>query len=316
MKRYIGRRLASLAVVLWGVSLLAFALGSLAPGDPAELYLERSLGRPPTGPELTAQQQAMGLDRPAFEQYKSWLGGAVKGDLGRSFRDSRPVVELLRERLPRTALLAAVALLMSISLALPLGVLAAYRRNSALDHSSRVLALLGASLPSFFLGYLLMFVFGVQLNLLPVFGFTSAQHLVLPAVTLALGGAALLTRLTRSSLLEVLNEDYIRLARSNGLRSSTILFRHGLRNALIPILTVIGLSLGHLLAGAVIVETIYSWPGLGKLAIDAIHQRDYPLIQGFVLLTGTTFVLMNLATDLAYVWADPRVRLQETTAVA
>lgn len=314
MRRYVGKRLASLLVVLWGVSLLAFALGSLAPGDPAELALERALGRPPTAPELTAQRQKMGLDRPAVEQYGDWLSGAVRGDLGRSFRDGRPVLDLLGERLPRTALLAATALALSVAIAIPIGVLAAYRRNSVLDHSSRVLALLGASLPNFFMGYLLMFVFGVQLGLFPVFGFGSARHLVLPAVTLALGGAALLTRLTRSSLLEVLGEDYIRLAHAKGLRSTTILFRHGLRNALIPILTVIGLALGHLLAGAVIVETIYSWPGLGKLAVDAISQRDYPLIQGFVLFTGTLFVLMNLATDLAYVWADPRVRLQETAA--
>lgn len=301
--------------MLWGVSLLSFALGSLAPGDPAELYLERALGRPPTGPELVAQRQVMGLDRPAVEQYRVWLGRAVRGDLGRSFRDRRPVSELLRERIPRTALLALTALLLSVCVALPVGVLAAYRRNSLIDHSSRVAALLGASLPSFFMGYLLMFVFGVQLGLLPVFGFTSPRHLVLPAVTLALGGAALLTRLTRSSLLEVMGEDYIRLARAKGIRPANILFRHGLRNALIPIITVVSLSLGHLLAGAVIVETVYSWPGLGKLAVDAIYQRDYPLIQGFVVFTGTLFVLINLATDLAYLWADPRVRLQETAGV-
>ena len=310
MRGYIGRRLVSLVVVLWGVSLLAFALGSLAPGDPAELYLERALGRPPTVPELEAQRVVMGLDRPAVEQYREWLGRAVRGDLGRSFRDSRPVVDLLRERFPRTAVLALAALAMSVAVARPLGALAAYRRNSMVDHASRVGALLGASLPSFFLGYLLMFVFGVQLALLPVFGFTSLRHLVLPAVTLALGGAALLTRLARSSVLEVMGEDYVRLARAKGLRPRSILFHHALRNALIPILTVVSLSLGHLLAGAVIVETIYSWPGLGKLAVDAIHQRDYPLIQGFVVLTGTLFVLVNLTTDLAYLWADPRVRLQ------
>lgn len=310
MRRYIARRLVSLAVVLWGVSVLSFGLGSLAPGDPAQILLERSLGHPPTEEQLVGKRHEMGLDRPVLVQYGDWVSGAVRGDLGQSYGNDEAVVDLIRERFPRTALLAVTALAMAVCIALPIGVIAAYRRNSIVDHSSRVIALLGASLPSFFMGYLLMFVFGVKLQLLPVFGFTSAQHLVLPAVTLALGGSALLTRLTRSSLLEVLGEDYIQVSRAKGMRERTVLFRHGLRNALIPILTVIGLSLGHLLAGAVIVEWIFSWPGLGKLAVDAIHERDLPLIQGFVLFSGTVFVLINLVTDLAYSWADPRVRLQ------
>lgn len=310
MKAYVARRLASLVVVLLGVSLLSFALGSLAPGDPAELRLQRALGHSPTQEQVEAEREALGLDRPVVAQYVSWLWSVSHGDLGESWGRGQPVLDLIEERVPRTALLAFTALVISVSVALPVGVLSAYRRNSFLDHSSRFAALLGASLPSFFVGYLLMFVFGVRLRLLPVFGFASPQHLVLPALTLALGGSALLARLTRSSLLEVLSEDYIRVARAAGLRQRTILFAHGLRNALIPIFTVIGLSLGHLLGGAVIVEWIFSWPGLGKLAIDAIHERDLPLIQGFVLFSGTIFVLINLVTDLAYTWADPRVRLQ------
>lgn len=310
MRRYIARRLLSLMVVLWGVSVLSFGLGSLAPGDPAQILLERALGHPPTQEQLEAQRHEMGLDRPVMVQYGDWVSGAVTGDLGESYGNGESVTVLIRERFPRTALLALTALALSVCVALPFGIAAAYRRNSIVDHSSRLVALLGASLPSFFMGYLLMFIFGVKLQVLPVFGFTSAANLVLPSVTLALGGSALLTRLTRSSLLEVLGEDYIRVAQAKGLHKRTILVRHGLRNALIPILTVIGLSLGHLLAGAVIVEWIFSWPGLGKLAVDAIHERDLPLIQGFVLFSGALFVLINLVTDLAYTWADPRVRLQ------
>lgn len=311
MKRYVARRLASLAVVLFGVSVLAFALGSLAPGDPARLLMERTLGHQATDEEVAGMRHELGLDRPAVEQYVSWAGGALQGDLGTSWSNrNEGVSDLLLERLPRTVVLAVTAMLLAVVAAVPLGVLAARRRNSLTDHASRVAALLGASVPGFFVAYLLMFVFGVRLRLLPIFGFDSPSNLVLPAITLALGSAAILTRLTRSSLLEVLGEDFIRVGRAMGLRSRAVLFRHGLRNALIPILTVIGLSFGHLLGGAVIVEWIFNWPGLGKLVLDAIRARDYPLIQGFVLFTGTMFVLMNLAIDLAYVWADPRVRFQ------
>lgn len=310
MKRYAARRIAALVIVLWGVSILAFSLGSLAPGDPAEIRLLRQLGHPPTEEELTEKRREMGLDRPVLAQYVSWAGGALQGDLGRSWGTGEEVSDLLWEHLPRTAILAATSLGLAVMIALPLGVLAAHRRNSAADHGSRIAALLGASLPTFFIGYLLMFVFGVELGLLPVFGFTTPLHLILPSVTLGLASAAILTRLTRSSVLEVLGEDFIRIGRAMGLHPASVLFRHALRNALVPVLTVIGLSFGHLLSGTVIVEWIFSWPGLGKLAIDAIHARDLPLIQGFVLVTGTMYVLVNLLTDLTYVWADPRVRLQ------
>lgn len=315
MKRYIARRLASLVVVLWGVSVLSFSLGSLAPGDPARLLMERVLGHQPSDEQVGAKRHELGLDRPAVVQYASWAGNALRGDLGESWSNrGKRVEDLLVERLPRTAILAVAAMGLSVVIALPLGVAAARRRNSLTDHSSRVAALLGASIPGFFAAYLLMFVFGVRLRMLPIFGFDSPKNLVLPAVTLALGSSAILTRLTRSSLLEVMGEDYIRIGQAMGLRPRAVLFRHGLRNALIPILTVIGLSFGHLLGGAVIVESIFNWPGLGKLALDAIHARDLPLIQGFVLFTGTVFVLVNLAVDLAYLWADPRVRLQAAAA--
>lgn len=310
MSRYISRRLASLLVVLWGVSLLSFTLGSLAPGDPAELLLTRVLGHEPTPAELEAQRIAMGLDGSLVDQYLRWVGGVLRGDLGDSWGHADGVAELLLERFPRTAVLAVAGLAISILIALPLGVVAAYRRSTVVDHGARLVALLGASLPSFFLGYLLMFVFSVHFQVLPGFGFETPRHLVLPAVTLGMGGAALLTRLTRSSLLDVLGEGYMTLAQAKGLRRRTVVLHHALRNALVPILTVVALSLGHLLAGAVIVEWIFNWPGLGKLAVDAIHERDYPLIQGFVLVSGTVFVLINLVTDLAYTWADPRVRLQ------
>lgn len=304
------RRLGALGAVLFGVSVLTFGLGALAPGDPAELQLQRRLGERPTQEQLDAQREAMGLDRPIPLQYAAWAARAAKGDLGHSWGNGRPVSSLIMERLPRTALLGGTALAIAVLIAVPLGVLSADRQNSLIDHSSRVAALLGSSLPSFFSGYLLMLLFGVYLGVLPVFGFDSLQHLVLPAVTLAAASTAILTRLTRSALLEALGEDYITVARAKGVPWRTILLRHGLRNALIPIITVLGIYLGHLLSGAVIVEWVFSIPGLGKLGVDAIYNRDYPLIQGFVLFAGVMYVLANLLVDIAYVWVDPRVRLK------
>lgn len=309
MAAYVARRLASLLAVLVGVSLLAFFLGAFAPGDPAEMVLQRELGHPPTAEQLQAKRVELGLDRPLPAQYAAWLSGAVRGDLGRSWGTGQGVFDLLKDRLPRTAILGFAALALAIVVALPLGIAAAYRQNSAVDHGSRIAALLGASVPNYLLGYVLMFVFGVQLGLLPVFGFGSASHLVLPVVTLGTAAAAILTRLTRSSVLEVLGEDYMRTARAKGLSGKAVLLRHAVRNAWNPIFSVIGLYVGHLLSGAVIVEWIFAWPGLGKLAVDAIQARDYPVVQGFVLFTGVVYVLANLLTDLTYAWLDPRVRL-------
>jgi peptide/nickel transport system permease protein len=216
----------------------------------------------------------------------------------------------MSERIPRTAALALAAVSLAVLIGVPAGVLAATRRNTLVDHLCRIGALLGASLPSYFIAYVLIFVFAVTFRLFPVFGFGSDAHLVLPAVALALGPAAVLARLTRSSVLEVLGEDYVRTARAKGARGSVVLFRHALRNAIVPLLTVVGLLVGHLLGGSLIVEWVFAWPGMGDLAVSAIHDRDYPLIQGFVLFAAAIYLLINFVVDVGYAGLDPRVRLE------
>jgi peptide/nickel transport system permease protein len=309
MTRHVLGRLGWFAVALLGVSMLTFALGVLAPGDPAAVVLERSRGQPPNRAELLRERHELGLDRPVVLQYLRWLGHAVHGDLGRSWIRGLPVRDALAERVPRTAVLALAAVLLSIAIGIPIGVLAATRRNTFVDHLSRAGALLGASLPSYFTAYVLIFLFAVRVKLLPVFGFGSPAHLVLPAVTLALGPAAVLARLARASILETLGDDYVRTAKAKGVPATGVLVRHVLRNSLLPLLTVVGLSVGHLLGGSVIVEPVFAWPGMGDLAVSAIHDRDYPLIQGFILFAAVAYLLVNLAVDLSYAWADPRVRV-------
>lgn len=313
MSRYLAERGAWLVVTLLGVSLLTFGLGVLAPGDPAEVIVERRLNQPPPSELVEAERRALGLDRPLVEQYLGWLGDVARGDLGRSWLRDLRVSDALRERIPRTAALAGAAAALSLLIGVSLGVVSAVHRNSPIDHLCRLGALLGASLPSYFIAYLLIFVFAVTLRAVPVFGFGSPAHLVLPAVTLALAPASTLARLTRSSVLEILGDDYIRTARAKGLRARRVLFRHALRNAFIPIVTLAGLSLGHLLGGALVVETVFAWPGLGDLAIGAIHDRDYPLIQGVVLFAGFAYVVVNFAIDLGYGWLDPRIRVGRRT---
>jgi len=308
MKRYVASRVAWLLVALFGVSVITFGLGVLAPGDPAEIVVERRLNQPPPRDLVDAERRNLGLDRSLPVQYLNWLSNAARGDLGRSWLKSIEVSDALRQRIPRTAVLAFTAAAFSIVIGVPVGVLAATRRNALADHVCRIGALLGASLPSYFLAYVLIFVFAVRLNAVPAFGFGSPAHLVLPAVTLALGPAAVLTRLTRSAVLDVLDEDYVRTAKAKGVRQRTVLYRHVLRNAAIPLLTVSGLSLGHLLGGSLIVEWVFAWPGMGDLAIGAIHDRDYPLIQGFVLFSALVYVVVNFAIDLAYGWLDARTR--------
>jgi peptide/nickel transport system permease protein len=289
--------------------VITFGLGVLAPGDPAEVVLEHRLSQPPPLEQVLAQRHVMGLDRPLTVQYLHWLSAASRGDLGHSWLKGLRVSDALRERIPRTAALAAAAAAISVLVGLPVGILAAVRRNSLADHLCRVGALLAASVPGYFAAYVLILVFAVRLQAVPAFGFGSAVNLVLPAATLALGPAAVLARLTRSTVLEVLGEDYVRTARAKGAGSVNVLVRHALRNAMIPLLTVIGLSLGHLLGGSLVVEYVFAWPGMGDLAISAIHARDYPLIQGFVLFGGAVYVLVNFSVDLGYAWIDPRIRV-------
>ena len=310
MRHYITRRILNLVPVLVGISLLAFSLSALAPGDPALRILRLQSDAPPTRAAVERLRAELGLDAPFPLRYLRWLQDAVRGDLGQSYRTGEPVLQALAVRFPATAQVAVLSTLMALVISLPLGVFSAVRRNAPVDHASRIWALIGASMPSFWLAYVLILMFSVGLRLLPVAGHGTAAHLVLPSVTLALGGAATLTRLTRSSLLETLGEDFVRTARAKGLGSFRVIARHALQPGLIPVVTALGIRLGHLLAGAAIVETVFAWPGIGKFVVDSIYDRDYPVIQGFVLFTGIVFVLVNLLVDLVYVWIDPRIRIE------
>ena len=313
MLRYIARRLAYLVPVWLGISVLAFALALLAPGDPVRQVLQAGGIDAPSAEQVIAMRRELGLDQPGPVRYAIWLGDAVRGDLGRSYRTGEPVLQSLVDRFPRTAVLALLAVGLGLAIAVPLGIVSALFRDSFVDQVARLGALVGASIPSFWLAYLLILFFAVQLRALPVAGASEPRHIVLPALTLAIGAAASLTRLTRSAMLEELFQDYVRTARSKGLRERVVVVTHALRNALIAIVTITGIRLATLLGGAVIVETIFAWPGIGKYVVDSIFNRDYPTIQGFVLFTGTVVLLVNLAVDVSYVWLDPRVRLGAKT---
>jgi len=306
---YLLRRLALLVPTLVGISLLAFTVANLAPGDAAEQFLRRTLDHPPTPAEVAAARVELGLDRPLAVQYGAWAVDAVRGDLGVSYSTRRPVLDELVRRIPFTLELAVPAALLALLLAVPLATVSVLSRNRLPDHVLRVVSLAGASMPTFWLALLLIVVFAVRLSAVPVAGRHGWTSLILPVTALTLAPAAVLARFTRSAMLEILGEDYIRMARAKGLYPWRILTRHAMRNAAIPLLTVFALSFGHLLAGAVVVETIFVWPGVGTLILDAITERDYPVIQAFVLYTGVAFVLLNLVVDLAYTVIDPRVRL-------
>jgi len=306
---YIARRLLYLVPVWIGISILAFALSLIAPGDPARQVLQQGGIDAPSPEQVTAMRRELGLDQPGPVRYVRWLSSAVRGDLGRSIRTGEPVLQSLADRFPRTAVLALIAVTLGLLIAIPLGIISALFRESSLDQLARIGALVGASVPSFWLAYLLILLFAVRLRLLPVAGAAEPRNVILPALTLAIGAAASLTRLTRSAMLEELVQDYVRTARAKGLRERAVIVGHALRNALTAIVTVTGIRLAALLGGAVIVETIFAWPGIGKYVVDSIFNRDYPTIQGFVLFTGTIVLLVNLTVDVSYVWLDPRVRL-------
>nr|WP_240610903.1 nickel ABC transporter permease [Ammonifex thiophilus] len=305
---YLLKRLLYLVPVMLGVSLITFLLINLAPGDPAGLIL-RSGGVEPTREAVEALREELGLNDPLYLQYGRWLWRVLHGDWGRSFRTGRPVVEELLSRFPATLELALAATLFMLCLALPLGILSALYRHAWLDHLSRLGALLGASLPGFWLGLVLIYLFAVKLRVLPVMGRGGLEHLVLPAVTLGFGLAAVYARILRAGMLDALGQDYIKVARAKGLPEKWVIGRHALKNALLPVVTLLGLSFGHLLGGVVIVETIFAWPGVGKFAVDSIFNRDYPVIQGYALFMSVVFVLVNLVVDLSYVLLDPRIRL-------
>lgn len=296
-------RLGAALVVVVGVSTLVFLLVHLVPGDPVEAML----GERAQPSDRAALRAALGLDLPLWEQYRRYLTGLLQLDLGRSFLDQRPVAAVLAERLPATIRLALAGLGIALVIALPLGVLAARCRGTLVDSAAMTLSLAGISIPNFWLGPLLILVFSLWLGWTPVSGDETPAAIVLPAMTLGTALAAILARMVRASMLEVLGEDYIRTARAKGLGESAVLWRHALRNAWLPVLTVIGLQLGGLLAGAVITETVFGWPGVGSLLVDAIKARDFPVVQGCVLLISICYVLVNAVTDLAYVWIDPRI---------
>jgi ABC-type dipeptide/oligopeptide/nickel transport system permease component len=298
------RRLALLGPTLLGVGTLVFAFLHLVPGDPVEIML----GESAAPADVAALRHDLGLDRPLAAQYTGFLGRALRADLGRSITFHAPVARVIAGRYPATLELAGAALLVALALALPLGVAAAARPGSAVDQLARVASLAGACLPSFWLGPLLILVFSLRLGWLPVSGRGGIAHLLLPAVTLGLGMASVLVRLTRASMLAALHEDYVRSARAKGAPEWRVLSVHALRNALLPVTTVAGLQAGALLAGAIITETVFAWPGLGRLVVQAIDARDYPLVQGCVLVIGVSYVGVNTATDLLYRAIDPRLR--------
>ena len=306
MLSYIARRLLLTLPVLFGVATLVFSLIHMVPGDPAQAMLGDG-----ASPEDIAQLRTrLGLDRPLTEQYGRYLKGLVRGDLGTSLRTQQPVTAQIAERLPATAELASAAMLVAVALALPLGLIAAVWRGTWVDQSAMALALVGISVPGFWLGPLLALIFAVELGWLPVSGRGTLAHLVLPAITLGSALAAILARMTRASVLEELREQYVVAARARGASRVRAVVAHALRNSLIPVVTILGLQLGAVLTGSIITETIFSWPGVGRLLIQSINFRDYPMVQGCILLIAVTYVTMNLLTDLVYGWLDPRIRFE------
>jgi peptide/nickel transport system permease protein len=304
--RYLLRRLLLTVPVLLGVATLVFALIHLVPGDPAQSML----GESASPEEISALRKTLGLDQSLTKQYRAYLGGIARGNLGTSFRFGTPVTQEIRKRLGDTALLAVSAMAVAILVAIPLGIVAAVFRGRLLDHLAMTLALAGISMPSFWLGPLLAILFAVRLGWLPVSGSGTPLHLVLPAVTLGTALAAILARMTRSSVIEELRELYVLAARARGLSQTRAVLRHAFRNSLIPVVTIIGLQFGAVLTGTIITETIFGWPGVGRLLIQAINTRDYPLVQGCILFISVTYVAMNLLTDLTYGFLDPRIRFE------
>ncbi len=306
MRRYILRRIALLVPVVIGVVTVVFLIVHFIPGDPVEIML----GEQALAVDKETLRRQMGLDKPLHVQYVDFLARLARGDLGRSLHTKRPVLESIVRRLPATLELALAAMVVALVLAIPLGLLSAYKKDTVVDQGSMLFALLGISMPNFWLGPLLIIVFSLKLGWLPVSGRGSLAHVVLPAITLGTAMAAILTRMTRASMLDVIQSDYITTARAKGVRESRVVLKHAFRNALIPVVTIVGLQIGGLLAGSIITETIFAWPGIGRLAIQAINARDYPLVQGCVLVIALGYVLVNFLTDLLYGFIDPRIRYE------
>ena len=332
MFRYLIRRLLTVIPVLLGVSILVFGFLRLIPGDPAQVML----GERATPENIARVREQLGFNKPVYEQYLIFIGNALRGDLGRSVLRQEPVMQEIIRRFPATIELALSAILVAIVVGIPAGIISAVRRGSIFDAGSMLIALTGVSMPVFWLGLMLVFLFSVVLHLLPTGGrlgasanfstitnfllldsllqanldvfFQSLRHLILPALALGSIPMAIIARMTRSAMLEVLSQDYIRTAHSKGLRERTVVVRHALRNAWLPVVTVVGLQVGRLLSGAILTETVFSWPCIGRWLVDAIYARDYPIVQGVTLFIALIFVGVNLIVDLLYAWVDPRVK--------
>jgi ABC-type dipeptide/oligopeptide/nickel transport system permease component len=303
---YILRRIVMLLPVLFGVTLVSFSLLHLVPGDPAEVLG----GQEASKADIDRIRKEYGLDQPLVVQYVHFVGNAVRGDLGISIQSRHPVRELLLQRLAFTLQLALASVLVAAALGLLAGIISSTRQYSFFDTASMLGALFGISMPIFWLGLLLILVFAAKLQWLPSGGTGSIRHLILPAIALGSASAAVIARMTRASMLEVTRQDYIRTARATGYRERVIIFRHALKNAMIPVLTVFGLEFGSMLGGAVLTETVFSLPGIGRLLVEGIFARDYPVVQGAMILVASTFVLVNLLTDVAYAFFDPRIRYE------
>jgi peptide/nickel transport system permease protein len=315
MASYLFRRILATVPTLLGVSVLVFLTLHLTPGDPAQVLL----GPKANETSLTNLRRQLGLDQPLHVQYGRWISGVVQGDWGRSIQLKGDVLSLVWARFKATLILSSSALLVAASIGVVLGVVSAVRAGSLMDRAAITLSLLGYSLPSFFLGLLLQVQLGLNFQWFPVTGMYPAgggdwtdllRHLVLPALTLAAGIAALIARMTRATMLEVLSQDYVRTAHAKGLKERVVVYNHALKNALIPIVTILGLQVGYVLGGAVLVEQVFAWPGIGTLAVNAILARDFPLLQGIILLVALAYVISNLVTDLMYVLVDPRISYQ------
>jgi peptide/nickel transport system permease protein len=298
------QKLSHFIVVVFGVLVLTFWLLHLVPGDPVEVML----GESATQTDREALRNELGLNAPIVEQFGMYLTRLSQGDFGRSIHTQTPIIDMVSVRYPATLKLALLALLIGLTIGIPLGVLAALRARSWVDVTVMIMSVRLSAMPAFWLGPVLMLFFAVWLGWLPVSGMETRAHIILPAMTLGLGLSAVLTRMTRTSLLEVLNEDFIRTARAKGLTERHVIVRHALRAALLPLITIVGLQMGSLLAGAVITETIFSWDGIGKLLVESIEKRDYPVTQACVLMIALSYVFVNTLTDTLYGWADPRVK--------
>jgi peptide/nickel transport system permease protein/oligopeptide transport system permease protein len=303
MLRYLQQRFIAALITLFGITIIVFAILRMLPGDPARVIA----GLLATEEDVARLRVALGLDQPMLIQYANFLGNLARGDLGTSARTSQPVLDEVLARLPATMQLAIVSMAIAALIGIPVGVIAATRRNSLLDYVLSIITLFGVSMPVYWLGLMLIVIFAVNLQMLPAAGNENLTSLILPSLTLAAFSIALIARMTRSSMLEVLHQDYVRTARAKGLRERGVIFRHALQNAFIPVITVLGLQFGTLLGGAVLTESVFGWPGIGLLMLDSIFARDYPVVQGVVFIFAAMFIGLNVAVDVVYAYIDPRI---------